>query len=672
MKKQNTKLHQLKRNIGIIAHVDAGKTTVSERILYYTGRIHNTVEVHEGGATMDWDDREKIHGITINSAATTVQWREHQINLIDTPGHVDFGIEVKRSLRVLDGAVVVFDAVAGVEPQTETNWRMADEFGVARIAFINKMDRPVADFHHVANMMQDRLGIVPLPIQLPVVKDDGSFLGLIDLIRMRMIRWMDKDGLEMSYTDIPDDQLQSANTARRKLLETAIEQDDSLLDAYLADGSEPSESELLKCLRTGVLSAAFVPLLCGTALKNRGLQPLLDAVVDLLPSPLDRPLPGGVTEDSGLVAYAFKTVNKGGFGAQTWLRIYSGNITTGDRVMNTSRQKAERLSRLVRMNSNREEEIQSASRGDIVAVLGMKETFTGDTLCDPSHDHIVLERLVIPEPVTRVSVEAANRDERDKLGLGLNRLISEDPTLHIQIDPETGQSVLAGMGELHLEMAKEKLENDLGIQIAFGRPQVAYRETIRSSKQVLVRHRKQGGGPGQFADVEIRLEPMPRGAGFEFASEITGGAIPAEFITGVEKGIQKAMQNGILDGHPVVDVKATLLDGATHPNDSSILAFEIASAQAFREAMAEASPVILEPLMKVHVTTPIDHIGDVIGDLNRRRGMIETQEERGNATVIESAVPLAALFGYINDLRSLSSGRASFTMEFDHYAEKAA
>ncbi len=670
MKKQT--LHQNIRNIGIIAHVDAGKTTVSERILYYTGQIHQVVETHQGGATMDWDDREKNHGITINSAATTVEWREHQINLIDTPGHVDFGIEVKRSLRILDGAVVVFDAVSGVEPQTETNWRLADEFGVSRIAFINKMDRAGADFDNVIAQIQERLGITPLPLQRPVLSEEGELVGVIDLIRQEMICWLDDEGLEMEKQSIPQDCLKYSSAARATLIEWVVEREESLLAAYLDEGREPSETEILESIRDGVLRGEVVPVACGSALRNRGMQPLLDMIVDLLPSPDERALPDGVSAGGGLVAYAFKTMNKGSFGAQTWLRIYAGELSVGDRVWNASQEVTERIGRLVRINSNREEDISAATSGDIVAVLGMKHTLTGDTLCEASDKALLLERLSVPEPMTRVAVEAANRDERDKLGMGLNRLTAEDPTLRVSVDSETGQSVLAGMGELHLEMAKEKLESELGIKIEFGRPEVAYRESIRNPKLIQVRHRKQGGGPGQFADVEIRFEPLPRGAGFEFVSEITGGAIDQDYIPGVERGIRSAMQSGVLEGFPVTDVRALLLDGATHPEDSSALAFEIAGAQAFREAMVEASPVVLEPVMQVHVTTPAEYVGDVISDLNRRRGMIEGQSDRGVVKVITAAVPLAELFGYIGDLRSVSSGRASFTMEFDHYAEKAA
>ena len=655
-----------KRNIGIIAHVDAGKTTVSERILYYTGRIHEKGEVHTGNTTLDVDVREKNHGITIVSAATTVHWREHEINLIDTPGHVDFGIEVKRSLRVLDGAVVVFDAVAGVEPQTETNWRMADDFGVIRIAFINKMDRIGADFARTIEMMRERLGVVPLPVQLPVLDESRAFLGLIDLVTMRMIRWLDEDGKKFERITIPDDLLDLAEGARTYLIENAIEEDEQLFTAYLEKGTPPGEANLRRCIRLGTVRGHFVPVLAGTALKNRGMQPLLDAIVDYLPYPSEME---AAKDPEALVAYAFKTTHQGNFGSQTWLRIYSGTLAVGDRVRNTSRDVTERISRLVRLNSNDVKDVTLATTGDIVAVIGMKETLTGDTICGAATDGIVLERIDIPDPVTRVAIEAANREERDKLAIGLNRLIAEDPTLHLSTDEQTGQAILSGMGELHLEMAKEKLEGDLKIQIAFGRPQVAFLETIREVCEITYKHRKQGGGPGQFADVVIRFEPLPRGAGFEFVSVIGGGAIPKEYIPGVEKGIRSAMQNGTINGYPVVDLRAVLLDGETHPNDSSALAFEIAGAHAFREAMPEASPVLLEPVMKVQAVTPREFLGDVIGDLIRRRGVIQAQTERGNANEVEASVPLAELFGYIDTLRSLTSGRASFTMEFARYAE---
>lgn len=666
MKKQTIQTTK-KRNIGIIAHVDAGKTTVSERILYYTGRIHKMGNTHTGDAALDGDNRERKHGITITSAATTVRWREHEINLIDTPGHVDFGIEVKRSLRVLDGAIVVFDAVAGVEPQTETNWRMADDFGVTRIAFINKMDRAGADFERTVDMMRERLGVVPLPVQLPVLSDEGDFEGIIDLISLKMIRWLDEDGKEMESISIPESMLAVSKAARQRLVELAVEEDMALLADYLEEGKEPEDAALRHCLRLGTLAGHFVPVLCGTALKNRGLQPLLDAVVDFLPHPAERDLP----DADSLVAYAFKTTHKGTFGSQTWLRIYTGDVAVGERVRNTTRETTERISRLVRMNANDIEEVASAGVGDIVAAIGMKDTLTGDTICAESGDAVVLEKLQIPEPVTRVALEAANREERDKLAIGLNRLIAEDPTFHLDTDEDTGQTILAGMGELHLAMAKEKLEEDLSIQVAFGQPQVAYRETIRQPAEILYKHRKQGGGPGQFADVLLRFEPLERGEGFEFVSEIVGGAIPKEFIPGVEKGIRTAMQNGVLGGHPVVDLRVVLVDGNTHPNDSSVHAFEIAAHRAFREAMPSASPVLLEPVMRVQVTTPPESIGDVIGDITRRRGLIEAQTERGHLNVIDAAVPLAELFGYIDSLRSLTSGRANFTMDFDRYSEAA-
>ncbi len=668
---KTNKRHQLKRNIGIIAHVDAGKTTVSERVLYYTGKIHTKGETHDGGSKMDRGTQEKLHGITISSAATTVNWRDHEINLIDTPGHVDFGIEVKRSLRVLDGAVVVFDAVSGVEPQTETNWRLANDFGVAKMAFINKMDRPGADFERVIGMMTQRLDVKAVPVQLPITDPEThTLVGIIDLVSLEYLTWSDTDGKELQRKPIPKQWESEANTKHHELVEHIIEYDEALLEAYLESGTAPSTSELQSAIRLATVSHHIVPVLCGTALKNRGIQPLLDAVVDYLPSPMDKALPAAV-EDGGLLAYAFKTAHHGSFGSQTWLRLYAGSIEPGSRIYNSSKGCFERISRIVRMNSDEAEDIARAEAGDIVAVVGLKDTHTGDTLADAGSDTI-LESLAIPEPVTRVVIEAASRSDREKLGLGLKRLTTEDPTLQISVDAETGQSILSGMGELHLEMAREKLEEELNLSITFGQPEVSYRETIQTSADVTYLHKKQDGGPGQYAQVSISVEPLARGSGFEFESQITGGAIPADYIPGVEKGIAKAMLSGVIDGHQVVDIRVVLVDGRTHSDDSSLLAFENAGFHALKKALVEARPILLEPVMKVAVTTPTDHVGDVIGDLTRRRGLVNNQEPRGSTTEVSAEVPLAKLFGYISDLRSMTSGRANFTMEFQSYEKLAA
>ena len=664
------------RNIGIMAHIDAGKTTTTERILYYTGKSYKIGEVHDGNATMDWMEQEQERGITITSAATTTFWNDHRINIIDTPGHVDFTIEVERSLRVLDGAVAVFDSVAGVEPQSETVWRQADKYGVPRMCFVNKMDRTGADFYRCVDMIIDRLGATPLVMQLPVGSED-KFLGVVDLVKNQAIIWKDESlGAEFEYTDIPEDLAVEAAEYREKLIKTAVEQDDDAMEAYL-EGNEPDEATLKKCIRKGTLAGAFVPVLTGSAFKNKGVQPLLDAVVDFMPAPTDVAAIKGVdandeekeiernnSDDEPFAALAFKIMNDPFVGNLGFIRIYSGKLEAGSSVMNTVKGKRERIGRMLLMHSNQREEIKEAFAGDIVAVVGLKDTTTGDTLCDPS-SQVILERMEFPEPVIEVAVEPKTKADQEKMGVALNRLAAEDPSFRVTTDTESGQTVIKGMGELHLEILVDRMRREFKVDANVGQPQVAYRETISKEAEVDYTHKKQTGGSGQFARVKIKFEPIAEG--FEFENTVVGGNVPREYVPGVEKGLKSSMESGVLTGFPVTGIKATLHDGAYHDVDSSVMAFEIAARAAFREGCRAAGPVLLEPMMSVEVVTPEEYMGDIIGDLNSRRGQVNGMEQRGIARVIDAHVPLANMFGYVNTLRSLSQGRAQFTMQFDHY-----
>ena len=667
------------RNIGIMAHIDAGKTTTTERILYYTGRSHKIGEVHDGAATMDWMEQEQERGITITSAATTCFWNDHRINIIDTPGHVDFTIEVERSLRVLDGAVAVFDGVAGVEPQSETVWRQADKYSVPRMCFVNKLDRTGADFFRCVDMIVDRLGATPLVTQLPIGME-ADFVGVVDLVKMQAIVWKDESlGAEYEYTDIPADLKDQADEYRSKLIETAVEADDDAMEAYL-EGNEPDVDGLKALIRKGAIDQVFVPVLCGTAFKNKGVQPLLDAVVDFMPSPLDVPAIKGIDpkteeetdrksdDDEPFAALAFKIMNDPFVGSLTFARIYSGKLETGSSVLNTVKEKRERVGRMLLMHSNSREDIKEASAGDIVAIAGLKDTTTGDTLCDPNRP-VILERMEFPDPVIEVAVEPKTKADQEKMGLALSRLAQEDPSFRVTSDDESGQTVIKGMGELHLDIIVDRMKREFKVEANVGAPQVAYRETITKSATVDYTHKKQTGGSGQFARVKLEFEPCQPGEGYEFESKIVGGSVPKEYVPGVEKGIESVRENGMLAGFPMLDFKVRLIDGAYHDVDSSIMAFEIASRAAFREAGDELGVVLLEPIMNVEVVTPEDYMGDVIGDLNSRRGQISGTEARGNATVISAMVPLANMFGYVNNLRSMSQGRAQYTMQFDHYEQ---
>ena len=669
----------LYRNIGIMAHIDAGKTTTTERILYYTGKSYKIGEVHEGAATMDWMEQEQERGITITSAATTCFWRDHRINIIDTPGHVDFTIEVERSLRVLDGAVAVFDSVAGVEPQSETVWRQADKYHVPRICFVNKMDRIGANFFRTVDMMVDRLGANPVVIQLPI-GIESEFVGVVDLIEMRAIRWKDENlGAEFVYEDIPENMKSQALEYRSKLVEAVVEMDDNALEAYLA-GVDPSAEVLLKCLRKGTLISKLVPVLCGSAFKNKGVQPLLDAVVHFLPSPKDVGAMKGTSldgeteiirqpsDDEPFCGLAFKIMTDPFVGSLTFMRVYSGVLESGSYVLNSVKDKKERIGRMLLMHANSREDIKEARAGDIVALCGLKETTTGETLCDPSKS-VILERMEFPDPVIEVALEPKTKADQEKMSLALSRLAQEDPSFRVTSDPETGQIVIKGMGELHLEIKVDILKRDFKVDAIVGQPQVAYRETITQKYEVDYTHKKQSGGAGQFARVIIRFEPQKPGEGYSFESKIVGGSVPKEYIPGVQKGLASALETGVLAGFPMIDFKATLIDGAYHDVDSSVLAFEIAGRMAFREGIKKASPKLLEPIMKVEVVTPEEYMGDVIGDLNSRRGQISGMDQRGNARVVNAMVPLANLFGYVNTLRSMSQGRAQFTMMFDHYEQ---
>jgi len=668
------------RNFGIMAHIDAGKTTTTERILYYTGKSHKIGEVHEGAATMDWMEQEQERGITITSAATTAFWNDKRLNIIDTPGHVDFTIEVERSLRVLDGAVVVLDSNQGVEPQTETVWRQGDKYKVPRIVFANKMDKIGADFFNCLNDIKIRLGAKPIAIQLPIGSEQ-QYKGLIDLVRMKGVIWKD-EALGAHYDDIeiPADMLDQAKKYREEMIEAAVELDDAAMTAYL-DGKEPDEATLKRLIRKAVITGAFFPVLCGSAFKNKGVQPLLDAVVDYLPSPLDVPPIHGINPDKDnedvirepkdeapLALLAFKIMDDPFVGTITFCRIYSGTLVSGTGVINSTKERKERIGRMLLMHANNREDIKEAYAGDIVALAGLKETRTGDTLCDPKFP-VILEKMEFPDPVIEIAIEPKSKADQEKLGVALAKLAAEDPSFRVSTDLESGQTILKGMGELHLDIKVDILRRTYKVDANIGAPQVAFREKITQRAEVDYTHKKQTGGTGQFARVKIVAEPAPPGTPFVFENEIVGGSVPKEFIPGVEKGLESVLGAGVLAGFPVVDLKVSLIDGKHHDVDSSALAFEIAARAALREALQKGRPVLLEPIMKVECVTPEDYTGSVIGDLNSRRGQIQGQDMRGNANVINAMVPLMNMFGYVNNLRSMSQGRATFTMQFDHYAE---
>lgn len=675
------------RNIGIMAHIDAGKTTTTERVLFYTGRSHKIGEVHDGAATMDWMEQEQERGITITSAATTCFWsdedepkKSYKINIIDTPGHVDFTIEVERSLRVLDGAVAVFDGVAGVEPQSETVWRQADKYSVPRLCFVNKMDRTGADFYRCVDMIVDRLGANAVVMQLPIGSED-AFVGVIDLCKMKAVVWKGDDlGAKYSYEEIPEDLKEKAEEYRAKLIEAAVEFDDKLMESYLS-GEEVSIKDLRRCIRAGVVASKLVPVFCGSAFKNKGVQSLLDAVVYYLPSPVDVASIKGIdnkTEQEVLVkaddgekmsALAFKIMNDPFVGSLTFIRIYSGVLKSGTAVVNTTRSGArERVGRMLLMHANNREDVKEAHAGDIVALAGLKSTTTGDTLCEDGYD-IILEKMEFPEPVIEIAIEPKTTADQEKMGIAISRLAAEDPSLRVKIDPETNQTVLAGMGELHLEIIVDRMKREFKVESNVGAPQVAYRETIISSYEVDYTHKKQTGGAGQYARVKILFEPVEQGTGYQFENKVVGGNIPREYIPAVNKGIDAISKTGVLAGYPMIDFKATLLDGAYHDVDSSALAFEIAAKAAFKEGVMRAGPKLLEPIMKVEVVTPEEFMGDVIGHLNSIRGQISGIEPRGNAQVVNAKVPLAKMFGYVNTLRSMTQGRAQYSMQFLHYEQ---
>jgi elongation factor G len=669
------------RNFGIMAHIDAGKTTTTERILYYTGKSHKIGEVHEGAATMDWMEQEQERGITITSAATTAFWNGKRLNIIDTPGHVDFTIEVERSLRVLDGAVCVLDSNQGVEPQTETVWRQGDKYRVPRIVFANKMDKTGADFFKCLADIVDRLGAKPIAIQLPIGAEN-NFKGLVDLVKMKGIIWNDESlGAKFDYVDIPADLVDQAKEYREKMVEAAVELDDDALAAFL-DGNEPDEATLKRLIRKAVLTGAFYPVLCGSAFKNKGVQPLLDAVVDYLPSPIDVPAIKGTDEDGNevlrkaddkepLALLAFKIMDDPFVGTITFCRIYSGILQSGTGVVNSTRDRKERIGRMLLMHANNREDIKEAYAGDIVALAGLKEARTGDTLCD-ANKQVILEKMEFPEPVIEIAIEPKSKADQEKLGVALAKLAAEDPSFRVSTDQESGQTILKGMGELHLDIKVDILRRTYKVDANIGAPQVAFRERVTQRVEHSYTHKKQTGGTGQFAAVTIVVEPNEPGKGYEFESKIVGGAVPKEYIPGVEKGIESVLSSGVVAGFPIVDVKVQLIDGKYHDVDSSALAFEIATRACFREALQKGKSVLLEPIMKVEVVTPEDYTGSVIGDLNSRRGQIQGQDMRGNANVINAMVPLMNMFGYVNNLRSMSQGRATFTMQFDHYAEAPA
>jgi len=671
------------RNFGIMAHIDAGKTTTTERILFYTGKSHKIGEVHDGAATMDWMAQEQERGITITSAATTTFWKgrdgkKRRFNIIDTPGHVDFTIEVERSLRVLDGAVALLDANAGVEPQTETVWRQADKYKVPRMIFVNKMDKTGADFYRCVDMIRDRLGAVPVPVQIPIGAEN-ELKGVIDLIEMKALVWQGEDlGASWDVLEIPADLADKAAEFREMMIEAAVEMDEGAMEAYL-EGSEPSPDKLREMIRKGTISNIFVPVLCGSAFKNKGVQPLLDAVVDFLPSPVDIPAIKGInpkddspmerhaSDDEPLSMLAFKLMDDQ-YGALTFCRIYSGSLTAGMTLTNTVKEKKERIGRMLLMHSIEREEIKEAFAGDIVAVVGLKDTTTGDTLCD-AQKPVILERMEFPEPVIEIAIEPKTKVDQEKMGLALNRLAAEDPSFRVKTDEESGQTIMAGMGELHLDILVDRLKREFKVEANVGAPQVAYRETITRRYDADYTHKKQSGGSGQFARVKIIFEPNPDGEDFAFESKIVGGSVPKEYIPGVEKGLESVMNAGPVAGFPMLGVKATLYDGAYHDVDSSVLAFEIAARACFRENKNELGAVLLEPIMKVEVVSPEEYTGSIIGDLTSRRGQVQGQDVRGNANVINAMVPLANMFGYINTLRSMSQGRAQYTMQFDHYEQ---
>jgi elongation factor G len=666
------------RNFGIMAHIDAGKTTTTERILYYTGKSHKMGEVHEGAATMDWMEQEQERGITITSAATTAFWHGKRLNIIDTPGHVDFTIEVERSLRVLDGAVCVLDSNQGVEPQTETVWRQGDKYKVPRIVFANKMDKIGADFFQCLRDIVDRLGAKPVAIQLPIGAEN-QFKGIIDLVRMKAVVWDDETlGAKYQDVDIPAELLDQAKEYREKMIEAAVELDDDAMTAYL-EGNEPDEATLKRLIREAVITGAFYPVLCGSAFKNKGVQPLLDAVVDYLPSPLDVPPIKGV-DDKGnevvrksddkepMALLAFKIMDDPFVGTITFCRIYSGTLQSGTGVINSTKDRKERIGRMLLMHANNREDIKEAYAGDIVALAGLKEVRTGDTLCDPNKP-VILEKMEFPDPVIEIAIEPKSKADQEKLGTALAKLVAEDPSFRVHTDPESGQTIIRGMGELHLDIKVDILKRTYKVEANIGAPQVAYRERITRPVTIDYQHKKQTGGTGQFAQVKIVAEPLPPGSGFVFENEIVGGAVPKEYIPGVEKGLESVLGSGVLASFPVVDLKVTLIDGRYHDVDSSALAFEIAARGALREALQKGGSVLLEPIMKVEVVTPEDYTGSVIGDLNSRRGQIQGQDTRGNANVITAMVPLANMFSYVNNLRSMSQGRATFTMQFDHYEQ---
>ncbi|MEL0304144.1 MAG: elongation factor G [Rhodobiaceae bacterium] len=688
------------RNFGIMAHIDAGKTTATERILYYTGRSHKIGEVHDGNATMDWMEQEQERGITITSAATTCFWfrtndgdtptgeygsdadeAKFRFNIIDTPGHVDFTIEVERSLAVLDGAVCVLDANAGVEPQTETVWRQADRYKVPRIVFVNKMDKIGADFFNCVEMIADRTGAVPAPVQMPIGAEN-EFAGIVDFIEMKEWVWNSEDlGASWTVQDIRPELADKAAEMRAALVELAVEQDDDVMEAFL-EGEEPDEATLRRLIRLGTLNMSFVPVLCGSAFKNKGVQPLLNAVIDFLPGPLDVPAytgfaPGDATETRNiersaddaepLSGLAFKIMNDPFVGSLTFLRIYSGSLKKGDSILNSTKGKKERVGRMMMMHSNNREEIEEAFAGDIVALAGMKETTTGDTMCDTAKP-VVLETMTFPDPVIEIAVEPKSKNDQEKMSAGLQRLAAEDPSFQVSSDPESGQTIMRGMGELHLDILVDRLKREFKVEANIGAPQVAYRETITREAEIDYTHKKQSGGSGQFARVKMIFRPLEEG-GYNFSNSVVGGSVPKEYVPGVEKGLLQAKDTGSIAGFPVIDFEVELIDGASHDVDSSVLAFEIAARAAFREAMQKASPKLLEPVMKVEVLTPEEYMGDIIGDLNSRRGNVGGMDQRGNARAIDAMVPLANMFGYINTLRSMSQGRAQYSMQFDHYEQ---
>jgi len=666
------------RNIGIMAHIDAGKTTTTERILFYTGKVHKMGEVHEGTATMDWMEQEQERGITITSAATTCEWRGHRINIIDTPGHVDFTVEVERSLRVLDGAIAVFCAKGGVEPQSETVWRQADKYRVPRIAYVNKMDIMGANFFNVIEMMKERLGANSVAIQVPIGKED-TFKGVVDLLTMKAIIYVDDLGKVSQETEIPDEVKDIAEEYRIKLLEAVAETDEEIMMKYL-EGEEITVEELKAAIRKATINMQMTPVLCGSSYRNKGVQPLLDAVVDYLPSPVDIAAVKGfspetgeeierrTSEDEPFCALAFKIMSDPYVGKLTFLRVYSGVLHAGSYVYNSTKNKKERVGRLLQMHANHREDIDAVYAGDICAAIGLSNTTTGDTLCDENHP-IILESMEFPEPVIQVAIEPKTKADQEKMGIALQRLAEEDPTFKVSTNHETGQTLIAGMGELHLEIIVDRMKREFKVEVNVGKPQVAYKETIKKSVKVEGKYIRQSGGRGQYGHVWLELEPLERGGGYEFVNKIVGGVIPKEFIPSVDAGVQEAMQSGVLAGYPVVDVRVTLFDGSYHEVDSSDMAFRIAAAQAFREGMKKADPVLLEPIMKVEVVVPEEYMGDVMGDLNARRGRIEGMELRGNAQVIRAYVPLAEMFGYATDLRSKTQGRGTYTMQFDHYEE---